>query len=122
MQETTSPLDARSNLEQSIEKLGDAAKDAAAALGDAARDAAGRATEKVGPAIDAARDAAAEAARNADIAVNTVARGCGDSFGAGWSALMQGNFGTAGQMFGTAMTSCTESFTAALMGLFPGWW
>lgn len=123
MQDTTAPVAGQgSNLEQSIDKLGDAAKDAATAIGDAAKDAAGRAVESVGPTLDAAKDAAAEAARNADIAVNTVAQGCGGSFGAGWNALWQGNFGMAGQMFGNAMTTCTDSVTAAFMGLFPGWW
>ncbi|MGQ9365427.1 hypothetical protein [Azospirillum sp. ST 5-10] len=123
MQETTPDTGGQSsNLEQSIDRLSDAAKDAATALGDAAKDAAGRAAEQAAPAIDAAKEAAAEAARNADIAVNTVAGGCGDVFGAGWNALWQGNFGMAGQLFGNAVTTCTDSVTAALMGLFPGWW
>lgn len=123
MQETTPATGGQSsNLEQSIDRLSEAAKDAAAALGDAAKEAAGRAAEQAGPALDAAKAAAADAARNADIAVNTVAGGCGDVFGAGWNALWEGNFGIAWRLFGDATFTCTDSVTAALMGLFPGWW
>lgn len=106
------------NIEQTIDKLGEAAHGAAKDLGAAAGRAADSAMQQLGPVTNAVQDTA----RDLGAAANTMVLGCQDGFGAAWYALWDGNFGLATQHFGAATAACTDSISASLMGLFPGWW
>lgn len=106
---------------QALDTLGTAAGQAAKDLGAAAERAADQAAQQIAPHVDKAEQAVREMGRNLDAAANTVAAGCSDSFSLTWNALWSGNFGLAYQHLTATATSCTDSFTTALSGLFS-WW
>lgn len=117
MPDTTTGPTVGQTIEQSIGKAGDAAQDAARDLGTAAGRAADSAMEQLAPLADHAE----RMGRDMAIAADTVRQGCAEGFANGWWAMWDGNFGTAFQYWGEATASCTDSVTASLMALFPGY-
>jgi hypothetical protein len=104
-------------IEQTFDKLGSAAQEAAKELGQAAGRAADSAMQQLGPVANSAE----QVARDLGIAANTVQQGCAGGIFAGWDALWQGNFGAAFQLWSGASASCADSITASIMALLPGW-
>lgn len=104
-------------IEQTFDKLGTAAHDAAKELGQAAGRAADSAMQQLGPISDKAD----QVVRDLGVAANTVQHGCAGGLAAGWDALWQGNLGMAFQLWSGASASCADSITASLMALIPGW-
>lgn len=113
---TTQPTPGQT-IEQTFDKLGSAAQDAAKELGQAAGKAADSAMQQLAPISDKAD----QVVRDLGVAANTVQHGCAGGFAAGWDALWQGNFGMAFQLWGGASASCADSITASVMALIPGW-
>lgn len=104
-------------IEQTFDKLGSAAQEAAKELGQAAGRAADTAIQQLGPVADKAD----QVARDLGIAANTVQQGCTGGILAGWDAMWQGNFGMAFQLWSGATANCADSLTASLMALLPSW-
>lgn len=113
-----SPTVGRS-IEQGLDKLGQAAHDAARDLGAAAGRAADQAAAKLGPAADAAQKSLEATARDLEIAAQTVKLGCSDGAGSAWDALLSGNFGLAGEAVKATAGACSDSLGASLMAILP---
>ncbi|NYZ14018.1 hypothetical protein HL658_15790 [Azospirillum sp. RWY-5-1] len=113
---TTQPTPGQT-IEQTFDKLGSAAQDAAKELGQAA----GRATDSAMQQLGPISDKADQVVRDLGVAANTVQQGCAGGFAAGWDAMWQGNLGMAFQLWSGATASCADSLTASLMALIPGW-
>lgn len=107
------------NIEQSINKLGQAAQDAAREWGAAAGKAADQAAAKLSPMADSAAKSLDATTRDLGVAASTVKQGCAEITQSVWDAVAVGNFGQAGEIIKAASATCSDSFGASLMALFP---
>ena len=107
------------NIEQGLNKLGQAAHDAARDLGAAAGKAADEAAAKITPMAEQASKSLDSTARDLEIAAATVKQGCTEVAHSAWSALSSGNFGQAGDAIKATAGTCADSLGASLMALTP---
>jgi hypothetical protein len=107
------------NIEQSLNKLGQAAHDAARDLGAAAGKAADQAAAKITPMTEQASKSLDATARDLEIAASTVKQGCAEVAGSAWNALSAGNFGQMGDAIKATAGTCADSLGASLMALTP---
>ena len=107
------------SIEQSLNKLGQAAQETARDLGAVAGKAADEAAAKLAPVAESATKSIDAAARDLGIAASTVKQGCADVANSAWSAISSGNFGQASDAIKATAGTCADSFGASLMAIVP---